>query len=366
MLLTVWLPIVVIGALHYTTSAHHHWAHDVLRRLYYLPIVMAAVSLGLRGGLATAGVVSVTYLPHAFLHPVHFDPGRGIDKALEIVLYFGVGTIAGYLAEAERRRRVELQQALDEQHRLTRQLVRAGKLSALGEVLAGMAHEIKNPLHTLLGTVEIVDPLIPKQADERRLWELHISELHRLGRVAERFLSFARPGPLEVRPVDLCEVARRLFDLVSSQARTKGIDLGLELPESPVVVEADHDQLTQIAMNIVLNGFTALEAKGSTIKISVIPATTGRSHLLRVENDGPPIPEEHLEHIFDPFYSGDDRGTGLGLSIAARIAEQHGGFIEAENGGLGVIFTVALPAPSASPRTREDIALKTIPQETGE
>lgn len=354
MVLAVWLPIVVISVLHYSTGPHHPWAHDVLRRLYYLPIVVAALQLGLRGGLASALLISVSYVPHAFIHPVMFDPARGLEKALEIILYFAVGAIAGHLAGAEQRRRAELQEALlelrralAEQQRLTGQLVRAGRLGALGEVVAGIAHEIKNPLHSLAGTAEIVDPLIPADAEERRLWELHVSELQRLQRVAERFLSFARPQLAETEPIDLREVVRRLEELVSAQVRQKDVELTKELDDEPAIVNGDRDHLAQVAMNIVLNALSAIGdgQGGGKIHISVVPASseTEGMHLLRIENSGPTIPEEMLEHIFDPFVSNDDRGSGLGLSISSRIVEHHGGYIEAANAGLGVTFSVYLP-----------------------
>lgn len=356
MLLWVWGVIAGIGVLHYGTSPEHTWVHDVARRLYYLPIIVAAFQLGLRGGLAAAVVVALSYVPHAFVHVSHFDPGRGVEKALEILLYFVVGAVAGHLAGAERRRRAELQRALDEQGRLTQQLVRAGRLGALGEAVAGIAHEIKNPLHALAGTAEVVDPLVPRDAPERRMWEIHVAEIARLGRVADRFLSFARPSPLDPRPLDLRDVARRLVELVGAQARTCNVELRLDLPEAPVAVEGDRDQLAQLAMNIVLNAITALGERGGRVQVAVVPASGDGVHRLHIENDGPPIPEDVLEHVFDPFWSGDDRGTGLGLSIAARIAEQHRGAIEAANAGLGVTFTVALPVsrqplpPAALPR----------------
>ena len=116
MVLGVWVPILVIGLLHYGTGAEHSWIHNVLRRLYYLPIIFAAFGLGLRGGLLSAAVVSLTYLPHAFLHIghlAHTDPAGPVEKALEMVLYNIVGAVAGYLADAERRRRAQLREALD-------------------------------------------------------------------------------------------------------------------------------------------------------------------------------------------------------------------------------------------------------------
>lgn len=352
MVLAVWLPILAITVLHYSTDPHNHWAHDVLRRLYYLPIVVASLQLGRRGGLAAALVISVSYVPHAFIHPVMFDPGRGLEKALEIILYFVVGAIAGHLAGAERKRRIELQQALlelrnalVEQQRLTHQLVRAERLSALGEVVAGIAHEIKNPLHSLAGTAEVVDPLIPAEAEERRLWDLHVSELKRLQRVAERFLSFARPQLDDSTPIDIVEVVRRLEELVSAQIRQGAVKLTTVLPDQPIVVYGDRDQLAQVAMNIVLNALSAIGEDSGKIQITVLSASekTDGMHVVRIENSGPTIPEEMLEHIFDPFVSGDDRGSGLGLSISSRIIEQHDGYIEAANAGLGVAFSIYLP-----------------------
>jgi signal transduction histidine kinase len=362
MLAAVWIPVVLIGLMHYVTGAQHHWIHDILRRLYYLPIVLAAFQRGLPGGLLAAAVVSVTYLPHAFFFHARPDPAPPVEKALELVLYHAVGGVAGWLADQERRRTAELREALAEQRRLQRQLVRAGRLSALGEVVAGIAHEIKNPLHALKGTAEVVDPLVPAEAEERRLWERHRAELQRLGDVAERFLSFARPRRLASDRVDLREVVERLQDLVAAEARQQGLTLTTELPPRPVFVSGDRDQLAQVGLNIVINAFHALRAQGTLLRLGVGrgrpgpgPAEPGPAEVqgvggnrrtmayLRIENDGPPIPEVALEHIFDPFHSGDEEGTGLGLSISARIAEQHGGFIEVANAQPGVVFTVWLP-----------------------
>lgn len=353
MLLYVWLPIAAIGVMHYALGTTHHWGHDVLRRAYYLPIVVAAFLVGLRGGLGTALVVSITYLPHAFFLEHRLDPASGVEKFLEIVLYFGVGGVAGYLADLEAKRKRQLQAAndhlkaaLEEQQLLTQQLARAGRLSALGELVAGIAHEIKNPLHALAGTAEVIDPLIPAQAEERRLWELHMGEIERLRRTAERFLSFAKPRPLEKAELDLRNVTERLYRLVGAQARQKHVELALETPEAPVMVQGDRDQLAQVAMNIVINGFKAMGERGGHMRVTVGTSNeTGRKRcFLRIENDGPPILDDLLEQIFDPFHSTDGEGTGLGLAISSRIVEQHGGFIEAANDGLGVSFSVYLPS----------------------
>jgi signal transduction histidine kinase len=337
--LLVWLPIAGITALHYGTSHELEWVHDVLRRMYYLPIVLAAFRHGLAGGLAAALVTSLVYLPHAFAPGHHHhDPAGGLEKALEILLYNSVGVVAGWLAELERRRRRELQAALAEQRRLVEQLVHASRLSALGEVVAGIAHEIKNPLHALAGTAEIVDPLIPADVEERRMWEIHRKEIERLSRVAERFLSFARPSPSALVELDLRRVGERLVQLVEAEARQKSVRLVLDLPAHPVPVRGDADQLASLALHVAVNAFRALGPGGGTLRVAVAaePEPT-----LSLENDGPPLHD--VARLFEPFHSGDPQGTGLGLAIAARIAEQHGGRIDAANAGLGVRFTLRLP-----------------------
>jgi signal transduction histidine kinase len=352
MLAGVWIPIAVITLFHYLTPHQYQWVHDILRRTYYIPIVIAAVRTGLWRGLIGAAVVTVAYLPHAFLAEHHFDPARGLEKSLEIVLYFIVAAIAGTLSDKEQKRRLELQNALEEQRRLSDQLVRAGRLSALGEVVAGIAHEIKNPLHAMAGTTEIVDPLIPKDADERPMWEIHKQEIQRLGRVATRFLSFARPTPIEPVSIDLRNVAKRLVDLVGAEARQKNIQIQTDI-DRETMVRGDLDQLAQVGLNIALNGIRAMESAGDRMAVSVGLGYYRDQSMafLRIENNGQQLDEKDFENLFNPFYSRHD-STGLGLAISTRIAEQHRGYIEAENAGLGVSFTLYLPPDN--PQLRHD------------
>jgi len=348
MWLLVWLPIAAITAVHFTTGPELHWLHDVLRRLYYLPILLAAFTAGLRGGLTSALLVCAAYAPHAFTHLGHKDPAMTLEKALEMVLYLVVGVVAGTLVDRERRRQEQLQAALAEQQRTADQLVRAGRLAALGELVAGIAHEIKNPLHALKGTAEVVDEVVEEGSDQARMWELHRAELERLGQVADRFLSFARPTEPDRQEVDLAEVVSHTRELLAAQARQQGVEVVMTQGGSPELVQADPRQLTQVLLNIALNGLAALARNegGGTIRFSIGRETRGGKTLgiVHVQNDGPPIPEADLERIFDPFFTTREQGTGLGLSIASRIVEQHGGFIEVKNGQPGgVTFSVFLP-----------------------
>jgi signal transduction histidine kinase len=361
MVLSAWIPCLVITVLHYRTGAHLAWGHDVLRRLYYLPILFAAFAGGLRGGVTVSVFASLVYLPHAFTSLLVQDPADALEKGLEIILYNTVAVVAGLLVDRERRERdrqerlaIRLGDALAEQRRIEAQLIRAGKLGALGEMTAGIAHEIKNPLHALKGTAEILRDAVPEGVPERRMLELHIDEIDRLGHTADRFLSFARPISASLRPVEPKSLIDRVASLVSTQARKEGVETvvatggAADLPK----VTGDPDLLVQLLLNIALNGVQAMApGGGGTLTFSLgTERQGGKAHVkLRVANTGPPIPEESLERIFDPFYTTKDGGTGLGLSICSRIADQHEGALTVRNlpGERGVEFSLTLPAAGA-------------------
>jgi len=285
------------------------------------------------------------------------DPADALEKGLEIILYNIVAVVAGLLVDRERRERrrqerlaTRLGDALAEQRRIEAQLIRAGKLGALGEMTAGIAHEIKNPLHALKGTAEILRDAVPENVPERRMLELHIAEIDRLGQTADRFLSFARPIPADRRPVEPGSLIDRVASLVMTQARKEGVatvvatDGAGDLPK----VMGDPDLLVQLLLNIALNGVQAMApGGGGTLTFSAGTERQGGSEYVRIRvvNTGPSIPEENLERIFDPFYTTRDGGTGLGLSICSRIADEHEGTLSARNlPGGGVEFSLALPA----------------------
>ncbi|HEX9192013.1 MAG TPA: ATP-binding protein [Candidatus Deferrimicrobiaceae bacterium] len=358
MLAVAWLPCLAITFLHYRTGAHHAWGHDILRRLYYLPILFAAFTGGARGGVAVSVFASLVYLPHAFTRLLVQDPGDALEKGLEILLYNIVAVVAGLLVDRERRERAKqerlahrLGDALAEQQRMEGQLIRAGRLGALGELTAGIAHEIKNPLHALKGTAEILRDAIPEAAPERRMLELHIAEIDRLGQTADRFLSFARPIPADRRTLDPMALVGRVATLVETQARKDGVDTVVEPPPKRGVprITGDTDLLTQLLLNVALNGVQAMApGGGGRLTFSVGSSRQGEKEkvVIRVGNDGPPIPETELEKIFDPFFTTKDEGTGLGLSICSRIADQHDGTLTVRNlpDGRGVEFSLTLPA----------------------
>ena len=181
--------------------------------------------------------------------------------------------------------------------------------------------------------------------------DLHIGEIDRLEQAAKRFLSFARPTPADRRPVELGEVVRRVVSLVETQARKEAVAVVFRHEEAfrPAIVSGDADQLTQLLLNVAINGIQAMAPRGGgTLSFTLADEKQGekRFRVVRVENSGPPVPAEQLERIFDPFFTTRDSGTGLGLSISSRIADQHDGVLTVRNlpEGLGVEFALSLPA----------------------
>ncbi|RJO66687.1 MAG: sensor histidine kinase [Myxococcales bacterium] len=342
----LWLPIAVISVLHYTTGATHHWMHDVFRRMYYIPIVLGAFAFGLRGALAASLVASLIYSPHAFTHLWHHDPAHTLEKLLEILLYNVVALITGLLADKQHRTAKRLKDALNEMKEMERQLIRSGRLQALGELTAGLAHEIKNPLASLKGSAEIIADEIPPSSPRRRMVEIHKKELDRLNALLERFLNFARPGTFEASILSLCPLVDKTVALAQAQARQRGITIQWQGAPEDVRLLGDPEKITQVVLNLLLNAIQATP-DGKTVSVSCGFETHGKRRLgfVAIRDQGPGVPEELREKIFNPFFSTKESGIGLGLSIASRIVDEHNGFIEVESAeDGGAVFRVLLPA----------------------
>jgi two-component system sensor histidine kinase HydH len=351
--LMLWIPIAAVSYFHYSTGASHHWLHDIFRRLYYIPIILGAFSYGIKGGLSASVVASLVYAPHAFSHFFEHDPGATIEKLLEVGLYNVVALITGYLAQRERSERVrqeaiarELSRTLEEKKLLEQQLIRAGKLKALGELTAGIAHEIKNPLASIKGAAEAIADEVAEDSPRRALVRIQHRELNRLGQTLDRFLSFARPNRFMPARVDLQELVAHVIDLVMPQARNRAVQVVADSRSEPLFVHGDRDQLTQVLVNLALNAFDAMP-QGGQVRLLVRSALVGSNRFRAIEvfDTGPGIPHESRDRVFDPFFSTKEGGTGLGLSISANIVDGHGGFMRvgAGAGGVGTRISVFLP-----------------------
>jgi signal transduction histidine kinase len=204
----------------------------------------------------------------------------------------------------------------------------------------------------------VVDDIIPPQAEQAALWRLLRREVDRLEQVAARFLSFARPSEPRLERCRFADAYGRVEELVRAHVRgagAAGVTLAIQPLPAPLAdraVRVDPDQIAQVALNLASNALGALAGAGHLRLSAALRDDDGPWIDLRFENDGPAIPADDLERIFDPFFTRAPGGTGLGLSIAVRIVDAHGGSLRAENlpGARGVAFTVRLPAPSDGDR----------------
>ena len=213
----------------------------------------------------------------------------------------------------------------------------------LGSLAAGMAHEIRNPLSSIKGFATYFRERYRDIPEDRDTADILIQEVDRLNRVITQLLEFARPLTLRQVPVDLAEVAERALQVVSGEAREKGISLKTRLPRDLPKVPADPDRLQQVFLNLYLNALAAMEPGGVlTTAASAAPDGTVR---LQVTDTGAGIPEEDLGRVFDPYYTTKASGTGLGLAIVHKIVEAHGGDIRLESvPGRGTTVSVRIPA----------------------
>ena len=344
--------IIATSLLHYLTPTSLFLWHNIFQRLYLLPIVYAAIYFGWRGGLASAVFAAVCYIPHIVL-AWGGSPHYEVNQYAEIIVFFLIGPLTGTLADRERWRSRELQRTTEELRRVYRelqdsfeQLKRADRLSAIGQLSASLAHEIRNPLGSIDGAANILDN--PQSSDELKHECVGIikKECRRLNRLLTNLLDFARPRPPAFQPVDLGSLVDSVIALVAHTAEQHGIVIRKVAPASLPVIAIDPDQIKQVVLNLAINAIQAMPDGGSLeFEISLQDAAV----LLSVKDEGDGIPMEDLDKVFDPFFTTKDNGTGLGLSVAHQILSQHGGAIEAQRNTLkGMTFQAFLPIRRAT------------------
>jgi signal transduction histidine kinase len=343
--------VLAVSILHYLTPpAHANW-HVVYQRLYYLPLLFGAFWFGLWGGLAVAALASVLYLPHIVLHWGH-DPLYRSNQLAEILMFLLVGAVAGFLIDRIRREReehrrtaAELSQAYEQLRHTFERLRLVDRLSALGTLSAGMAHEIKNPLGSIMGSIEILEGSVPEGDERREFVAILKKEIKRLSSIVSSHLDFVRPGSPERGPHDLGEIVRSVSDLTAKQAEKQRVRLRTDIEGGLPTVMVDGQQLRQAVLNLVINAIQALPGGG---EVAIGVTRDGERLRVSVEDDGPGLDDESLRRAFEPFYTTKDGGTGLGLSIAFQIADGHGGDLRAENrDGGGARFTLEIPVVAA-------------------
>jgi signal transduction histidine kinase len=236
----------------------------------------------------------------------------------------------------------QLRESREEIERLHRtQMSRAEHLATLGELAAGLAHEIRNPLAGIAGVIEIAGRDLPSTSPARAVVKDVRQEIARINRTLTDLLETARPHPPQIRQSNLNTTVEHAVMLARQQVLSKPIKIELQKAPDLPEVEHDSDQIHQVLLNLLLNAVQAMEGAG-TVRVEIGSRDAFAS--LVVSDTGRGISPQHLSNIFRPFYTTKGNGTGLGLSLARRIVEEHHGRIEVSSVvGIGSEFTVLLP-----------------------
>jgi two-component system, NtrC family, sensor histidine kinase HydH len=332
--------------------------------IYYLPVITAAIYFGPIGTLLWSSLASLAYCSFLIsaLEEYELTPEAEGLLALRILFFFLVAILVNRFV-VENRRQVARYQALSQTLEETnRQLQRAEaearrseRLAALGQMSAGLAHEIRNPLGVIKGSAEmLVKQLKDSQPLSSELAGYISSEVNRVNALVARFLHFARPSNLDLRPHQIFGILDRALETVQTQLPETRVRVERHYAPNAPDVLVDEQMCESIFVNLIQNAYQAMDAAGVAreriLRLSIARETSsGRDGVgVTVSDTGPGVPAELREQIFNPFYTSKKDGVGLGLAIVAKIVDGHRGWIKLEDDpSPGAHFHVFLPSASA-------------------
>ena len=352
--------VAILGAILFCGGLHvaipltlPHW-HNILQHLYYLPIVFAGMYSGWRGGLFAGLLAGISSLPYS-LHLLRVTPSYASDQLLDIVVFCAAGVFTGILAQREREHRLAMERTTERLTEVYRELQdsfeqvkRAERLSAVGQLSAGLAHELRNPLASLAGAAGLLQRTQTSEQRRGECAQIILKECERLNRLLSQFLDFARPRAPHYQAVDVQDVLTAVVELAAHAVGARGVHIRLSLPAQAALVECDPEQIKQALLNLLLN---AIQASPDPGEIMVAAHRENDRIYIEVVDEGGGVDPDAMDKIFDPFYTTRPDGTGLGLSVVHQIVQQHGGLITAKcRSPRGSNFQMMLPVRQGGPR----------------
>ncbi len=285
----------------------------------------------------TAGLIRMGYSSQE-IYPVLGQIKKNVALSIFFFLILGVSAIT--LIWVNQNRHLRKMKDLEDRIQL------AERLSSLGHLAAGVAHEIRNPLNAMgIGLQRLKREFLPPDESKKEEYisfmELILKEIRRVNEIIEQFLTLSRPFQLHLRKSSLKDLLNHLVTLFQEEASSLGIALQAEIPSDLPLLMMDPERLTQALINIMKNGMQAME-KGGSLRIETKSLREGVE--VTISDSGSGIPSEQMDKIFNYYYTTKEKGVGLGLPIAHRIIEAHGGQLKIESrAGFGTKVTVRLP-----------------------
>jgi two-component system, NtrC family, sensor histidine kinase HydH len=347
--------LLLLSAAHFVTPHNLTWVHDFLFKVTYLPIVLAGLWFGLRGGIFSSLATSAIYVVHIRLQLAGHQHSQA-GFFLELVLYLVIGAVVGWLSDQQRAARdrlaaanLLLQRSLESLREKTEALLtaeeslrRADRQRAAGQIALGLAHEVRNPLGGIVGAAEILaNPGTDAKGREEFVAVL-TREVKRLDRVITDLLNFARPSVGQAGTANLKEELDFVEKLTAGPRGKKNVAFDHTNLPAGLVAAIPPDAFRQVALNLTLNALEAVPANSGRIEWT---ATREEGRIkLTVSDNGSGVDPSVRDHLFEPFVTTTPEGTGLGLAIVARLVGDVGGSIQLERSGpSGTAFALRLP-----------------------
>jgi len=335
--------VAIITFLHFSANRDNFHLHSIYQHLYYIPIILAGFWFGLQGGIITSLGITFCYVFYSSNHPVHES-----GLYAEMVIYNIVGVVTGFLSRMEKNQREksektaeDLRKAYQELQTTFEQLTQADRLAALGELSAGLAHEIRNPLGSIKGAIDILESEFNNQNQKKEFIDIIKDEIDRLNGLVSEFSLFAKPQDPDLREADVNEIVDSVIRLTTNRAGQQKVSIVPELGEGLPYFFVDSEQIKQVLLNTVINGIQSMPDGGNLV---IKTTETNSSIKISITDEGVGIETEKLSRVFDPFFTTKENGTGLGLSISYQLIKKHGGeIIVSPNPDRGLTFTVQIP-----------------------
>jgi len=325
--------------------------------IYYFPVFTAAMYFNAVETLLWTLLTSVAYLSFLFPALVVYEltPEGATELAIRNLFFFLAAIVINRFVMENRRqsqRYREVAEALAETNRQLAQAQeerrRSERLAALGQLSAGLAHEIRNPLGVIKGSAEMLNKkLQTTDAVTSELAGYISSEVNRLNNLVTRFLDFARPSQLHMRPERIAPLIERALKSAHDRYPEAKVEVERYIAEELPSVPLDADMCEQVFTNLFMNAYEAMETGGGNLRVAIVPSdSNGRQGVeIEIADSGPGIPPELRQQIFNPFFTTKKTGVGLGLSIVSKIIDDHRGWIRISNApGQGACFRVFLPS----------------------
>ncbi|HKD81005.1 MAG TPA: ATP-binding protein [Candidatus Angelobacter sp.] len=345
--------------------------------IYYLPVMTAAMYYGPVGTLLWTLAASGAYSSYLYQAGKHFTiTADSISQlAMRLLFFFFVAMtvnrfVMQYRLQAQRYQ--ELSESLAEANRNLKlaqeEARRAERLAALGQLSAGLAHEIRNPLGVIKGSAEILTQKL-KGADPlaQELSGYIYTEVNRVSALVGRFLDFARPSQLDLAPIDVEPLVERCLKIVSEQEACEGVKFRREFAPGLPQIMLDQDLCEQVFVNLLMNACEAMSGPSGEVNVRVQPAPEAAGVMVEIEDNGPGVPLELKEQIFNPFVTTKKSGVGLGLAIVSKIVDAHGGSVKLISPAhQGACFRVTFPVPVEAGITEKNQNVTTETRKHGE